>query len=160
VALRIKSHFPIYLILIGIFVGACSDSPLSPEEQLRNILREAEAHLEARDLSSAMAYVDPGYQDKSGRDFRALKAMLLGYFMRHKSIHILSKIDEIDLHTENEAGIVLFAGLAGNPQGQDVTLSQWRGDLLRLQLQFKRRDDEWLLQTAEWRRATPQDFAL
>jgi hypothetical protein len=107
-----------------------------------------------------MAYVDPGYEDRSGRDFRALRAMLLGYFMRHKSIHILSKIDEIVLHSEHEAGIVLFAGLAGAPQEQEMPLSQWRGDLLRLQLEFKRRDDDWLLQKAEWRRATPQDFAF
>jgi hypothetical protein len=160
VALRQQFHIPIYLILISIFVGGCSDTPLSPEEQLRNILGEAETHLEARDLSSVMAYVDSGYQDKSGRDIRALKAMMLGYFMRHKSIYILSKIDEIVVHSEHEAGIVLFAGLAGAPQEQEMPLSQWRGDLLRLQLQFKRRDDDWLLQTAEWRRVTPQDFAF
>lgn len=159
-ALQIKYIFPLCLTLIAVFAAGCSDSPLSPQEQLRNLLKEAETHLEARDLSSVMAYVDPGYQDKSGRDFRALQAMLLGYFMRHKSIHILSKIDEIALPAEDEAVIVLFTGLAGNPQAQDVTLSQWRGDLLRLQLQFKRRDDDWLLQTAQWRRATPQDFTL
>ncbi|MGD8911981.1 MAG: hypothetical protein PVI97_11575 [Candidatus Thiodiazotropha sp.] len=148
------------IILISLLLVACSDTPLSPQEQLRNILSEAEVSLEARQLTSVMAYVDPGYQDKSGRDFRALKAMLLGYFMRHKSIHILSKVDEIVLHTDNEAHVVLFAGLAGNPQEKDMPLSQWRGDLLRLQLQFSRSDDDWLLQTAEWRRASPQDFAF
>jgi hypothetical protein len=158
--LEIRITFRIGLILISLFLAACSDSPPSPQEQLRNILSEAETFLEARELSSVMAYVDPDYQDRNGRDFRALRAMLLGYFIRHKSIYILSKIDEIVLRNENEAHIVVFAGLAGNPQEKDLSLSQWRGDLLRLQLQFKRRDNDWLLQTAEWRRASPQDLAF
>ncbi|PVV20934.1 MAG: hypothetical protein B6D79_14240, partial [gamma proteobacterium symbiont of Ctena orbiculata] len=89
-----------FLLLFTLFVAGCSDRPLSPEEQLRNILSEAESYLEARDLSSAMEFVDPAYEDRSGRDFRALKAMLLSYFMRHKSIHIVSKIDQIDLRAE------------------------------------------------------------
>jgi hypothetical protein len=158
--IRINYRNVIILILslIGLFVTACSDTPLSPEQQLSNILNEAETYLEARELTSAMAYVDPGYQDNSGRDFRALKALLLGYLMRHKSIHIFSKVDTIVIHAENEAEVVLFAGLAATSQQQDVTPAQWRGDLLRLELQFKRRDDDWLLQTAQWRRATPLDF--
>ncbi|MEW8030494.1 MAG: hypothetical protein AB2792_19365 [Candidatus Thiodiazotropha sp.] len=155
-----KPGIGIFLILVGLLSSGCSDSPPSPEQQIRNILSEAEAYLEARDLSSAMTYVDPDYSDESGRDFRTLKRMLLGYFMRHKSIHIFSTIDRIDLHSENEAEVVLFAGLAGSPQVAEMTLSQWRGELLRLQLRFIRSDDDWLLRMAQWRRATPQDIAL
>ncbi|PVV05877.1 MAG: hypothetical protein B6D77_17495 [gamma proteobacterium symbiont of Ctena orbiculata] len=150
-----------FLLLFTLFVAGCSDRPLSPEEQLRNILSEAESYLEARDLSSAMEFVDPAYEDRSGRDFRALKAMLLSYFMRHKSIHIVSKIDQIDLRAENESEVVLFAGLAGSSQEAVMAPAQWRGDLLRLQLLFKRGDgDDWRLRMAEWRRATPQDFSF
>jgi hypothetical protein len=158
--IRIKFRSAIILLLISLIISACSDAPLSPEEQLSNILKEAETYLEARDLTSAMGFVDPDYQDKTGRDFRALKAMLLGYLMRHKSIHIFSKVDTIDIHTANEAEAVVFAGLAATPQERDLTPAQWRGDLLRLELRFKRRDDDWLLHTAQWRRAMPEDFAF
>lgn len=150
----------ILLVLVSFLSVGCSETPLGPEEQLRNIISEAETYLESRDLSSAMAFVDPAYRDESGRDFRELKATLLGYFMRHKSIHIISTIDQIDLRSENEAEVVLFAGLAGSQQETDMTLSQWRGELLRLQFLFTRSDDDWRLQMAQWRRATPQDFAL
>lgn len=160
-AISYLSRFSTFLLLITLLTAGCSDHPLSPEEQLRSILSEAETYLEARDLSSAMAFVDPAYKDKSGRDFRALKAMLLGYFMRHKSIHIISKIDYVDLQVEHEANVVVFAGLAGSPQEAEMALAHWRGDLLRFQLLFKRSDDDdWRLQMAEWRRATPQDFAF
>jgi hypothetical protein len=156
--IRIKYRNITILALISLLLIACTDTPLTAQEQLSNILSEAETYLEARELTSAMAHVDPDYQDNSGRDFRAIKALLLGYLMRHKSIHIFSKIDTIVVHTENEADVVLFAGLAATPQEQGVTPAQWRGDLLRLELQFKRTDDDWLLKTAQWRRATAQDF--
>ncbi|MES9971153.1 MAG: hypothetical protein ABW092_14050 [Candidatus Thiodiazotropha sp.] len=150
-----------FLLLIMLLVAGCSDDPLTPEEQLRSLLSEAESYLEERDLTSAMAFVDPAYGDKNGRDFRGLKAMLLGYFMRHKSIHIISKIDQIDLRSAHESEVVLFAGLAGSPQEAEMAPAQWRGDLLRLQLLFKRKDGgDWRLQMADWRRATPQDFAF
>jgi hypothetical protein len=87
--------------------------------------------------------------------------MLLGYFMRHKSVHILSKIDQVDLLSDHEAAVVLFAGLAGSPQEAEMTPPQWRGDLLRIELFFKLNDDnEWRLQMAEWRRAAAEDFSL
>jgi hypothetical protein len=160
VEISIQSRLAIILTLLGVFFTACSDAPLDPEEQLVNILNKAERYLETRELSSAMAYVDPGYQDKSGRDFRALRAMLFGYLMGHESIHIFTKINEIVLHNEDQANVVLFAGLAATAQSQDMTLSQWRGNLLRLEFRFKRSDDDWLLETAQWRRALPEDFSF
>ncbi|MEW8400339.1 MAG: hypothetical protein AB2717_06545 [Candidatus Thiodiazotropha sp.] len=148
-------------LLISLMYGGCSDRPPSVEEQLQQLLNQAETHLEARDLSSAMAFVDPAYSDGDGRDFRALRAMLVGYFLRHKSIHIISKVDQIELLPEGDAEVVVFAGLAGSPQQVEQGLSQWRGDLLRLKLLFVAQGDgEWRLRSAEWRRAAPQDFSL
>lgn len=149
----------ILLLLAGLFSGACSERPLSAEEQLRGLLSKAEADLEARDLDAAMASVAPTYEDSAGRDYRALRTLLFGYLLRHKSIHILSKIDQIELVSDTQARLVVFAGLAGSAQEAETVLSGWRGELLRLRLQFeKSREGEWYLHSAQWRRATPQDF--
>lgn len=159
--LSCRFRIGLLLLFVGLLHGACSDGPLTAEEQLRGLLDEAEKQLEARDLSSVMAHVDPAYSDSAGRDFRALKALLFGYLLRHKTIHILSRIDQIELMSEAEAQIVVFAGLAGSPQEAETVLSGWRADLLRLQLLFvKDRQGEWLLHSAQWRRAAPEDFAL
>ncbi len=161
--MTLSRYFRIGILLLapGLICGACSDTQLTAEEQLRNLLQEAEKQLEARDLNSAMVYVDPAYSDSAGRDYRALKALLFGYLLRHKSIHILSKIDHIELVSDGEAVLVVFAGLVGSPQEAEMALSTWRGDLLRLQLHFfNNSQGDWLLHRAEWRRATTQDFAL
>ncbi|MES9993624.1 MAG: hypothetical protein ABW098_16865 [Candidatus Thiodiazotropha sp.] len=155
------SRYHAALLFLTLLTAGCSEQPLSVEQQLQQLLSQAETHLESRDLSSAMGFVDSAYSDSEGRDFRALRTMLVGYFMRHKSIHILSKIDQIELLASGDAQVVVFAGLAASPQALERGLSQWRGDLLRLQLLFVQHNEgEWLLRTAQWRRARPEDFAL
>lgn len=153
---RAFSLFFILLLAHGIL--GCSDDPLSAEEQLRGTIREAESTIQARDLSATLEFVDADYRDNNGFDLRQLRAMLAGYFLRHKSIHILTTIDNIEVREDGYAQVLIYAGLAGSPQDRERSLSQWRGDLLRLELTFLQQDDDWLVSEADWRRATPQDF--
>ncbi|MCU7923683.1 MAG: hypothetical protein KZQ99_07520 [Candidatus Thiodiazotropha sp. (ex Dulcina madagascariensis)] len=146
--------------LILLLIWGCSDQPPTPEQQLRALIAEAETHLEARDLSAAMAFVDPAYRDSHGRDYRQLRAMLAGYFLRHGSIHILSRIKHIEIKTTGDAQVLVYAGLAGSPEEAAKPLSQWRGDLLRLQFHFVGDEGEWLLKEVAWRRVRPEDFIL
>ncbi|MEJ2621424.1 MAG: hypothetical protein P8163_14505 [Candidatus Thiodiazotropha sp.] len=146
------------VLLLAHTIWGCSDDPLSAEEQLRHTLREAETYIQARDLSSTLGFVHQDYRDNSGHDLPQLRAMLVGYFLRHKSIHILSKIERIEVDEGGRAQVLLYAGLAGSAEQREASLSQWRGDLLRLELTFQQQDGDWLLVQAEWRRATTQDF--
>jgi hypothetical protein len=146
----------ILLLVNGIY--GCSDDPVSADEQLRNTIREAESFIQARDLAATLEFVHPDYQDNQGFDIRKLRAMLAGYFLRHKSIHLLTSIDSIEVADTGRARVLLYAGMAGSPQERETSLSQWRGDLLRLDLSFLQQDDDWLLRRAEWRRASPQDL--
>ncbi|MCU7906422.1 MAG: hypothetical protein KZQ76_11395 [Candidatus Thiodiazotropha sp. (ex Epidulcina cf. delphinae)] len=146
--------------LMLLLISGCSDRTPTPEERLRALIAEAESHLEARDLSAAMAFVDPAYRDSRGRDIRQLRAMLAGYFLRHGSIHILSGIKHIEIKTASDAQVLIYAGLAGSPEETAKPLSEWRGDLLRLQLRFVSDDGEWRLKEVTWRRVRPEDFIL
>ncbi len=147
-----------FILLLSHGIGGCGGDPLSADEQLRSTIREAESYIQARDLSATLAFVHADYRDNNGFDLRQLRAMLAGYFLRHKSIHILTTIDHIELPESGRAQVLIYAGLAGSPQHRETSLSQWRGDLLRLDLTFLQQDDDWLLSEADWRRATPQDF--
>jgi hypothetical protein len=146
------------VLLLAQLIWGCSDGPLSADDQLRNTLREAESYIQARDLSSTLGFIHQEYRDNNGHDLPQLRAMLAGYFLRHKSIHILSKIDRIEVEEGGRAKVLLYAGLAGSAEEREASLSQWRGDLLRLNLTFLQQDDDWMLIEAEWRRATTQDF--
>lgn len=144
--------------LLVLFSWGCSNAPETADEQLRQTISEAESSIQAHDLSQAMSYVHPDYQDRHGLDLRQLRAMLAGYFLRHQSLYILSDIEKIEVMQEDEAKVLLFVGVAGSPQQSASSLGQWRGDLLRLDLRFIKQGDEWRVRQADWRRATPEDF--
>jgi ketosteroid isomerase-like protein len=143
-----------FLLLVG-----CSDEPQSPEVQLTQLIEAAEQAVEARDLSAVMDYVDQDYRDAGHRDRSQLRGLLAGYFMRHPSIYVVSKIDRIDLPSQGEAKVVIFAGLAASAKAAAGPLTGWRGNLLRLDLGFRfNSDGEWHLHSASWRPARREDF--
>jgi len=146
------------LTILVLLLG-CDTGPESPQERLEGLIAEAEAALEARDLSRVMEFVDPAYRDEGGRDQARLRGVLAGYFLRHPSIHILAKIDRLEIRTREEAFVLVYAGVAGSPREAEAPLSQWRGRLLRLELDFKLDEaGEWRLRRARWRSARREDF--
>ncbi|MCU7884329.1 MAG: hypothetical protein KZQ82_09025 [Candidatus Thiodiazotropha sp. (ex Lucinoma annulata)] len=149
------------LFLMSILLIGCSSEPLDPEQQLRTLITDGEAAIESRDLSAVLEMVDSRYLDKQQRDYHQLRALLAGYFLRHRSIHIISRIERIEIETGGVAQVTLYVGLAGSPQENAMPLSQWRGDLIRLQLHVVLSDDEaWLVSGADWRPAHPSDLVL
>ena len=149
------------LLLLLQAVSGCSGEPGAlPQEQLRAVLNAAEREIEAKDLSAVMERVDPDYRDGKGRDKRQLRALLAGYFFRHPSIFVISRIEQIELIQPDFARVTLFAGLAGSAQEAAGPLQGWRGNLLRLELEFRQADAaDWLLIKADWRPARREDFA-
>jgi hypothetical protein len=149
----------LFVLTVGL-IASCASESLSPEERLRATLEAGEREVEARELSAVMQRVDPGYRDDRQRDWRQIRALLAGYFFRHPSIYVISQIERIELLQPDRASVVLFAGLAGSAQEAAGPLRGWRGNLLRLDLEFKRQDEEtWLLVSADWRSVTRDDLS-
>jgi ketosteroid isomerase-like protein len=148
----------VLFVLSHLFVS-CSGNVETPEQQLKQLVEAAELAVEARDLSAAMAFVDPDYKDLHAREWPQIRGLLAGYLLRHPSIHILSKVDRIELIGETGAEMVLLAGLAGSTKEAETPFSQWRGRLIRLDLSFRRNQDgDWRLLKADWRPAQREDF--
>ncbi len=147
------------LLTVALLLSACAGEPPSAEAQLRALLEAGEAEVEARDLAALMERVDPAYRDSHQRDWRQLRALLAGYFFRHPAIYVLSRIDRIEIEQPDRARVVLIAGLAGSAQEAAGPLTGWRGNLLRLDLQFRQHDEGvWQLIQADWRSARREDF--
>jgi hypothetical protein len=139
--------------------SACGGEPASPEQELQIVLEAAELEVEARNLPALMQRVDPDYTDAGQRDWRQLRALLAGYFLRHPEIYVISQVERIDITQPGQAQVVLFAGLAGSAHEAAGPLSGLRGRLLRFDLSFRRVSaDDWLLQRAAWRRIRQEDL--
>jgi hypothetical protein len=150
---------PLITLTFLIILSACSETPEDPEMVLRGVIAEAEQTIEERDLFAAMAFVDQNYTDDRGNGWAQLRAQLAGYFLRHPSITIISKIDQVRLVDETQAELLLYAGLAGSATEASTPLAGWRGNLLRFELRFQlNEEDEWLLIHSAWRQARREDF--
>ncbi|MET0088837.1 MAG: hypothetical protein ABW068_02260 [Candidatus Thiodiazotropha sp.] len=140
------------LMLLGLCLSGCSGDPETPENRLRATLEAAEQALQQRDLGAVMGFVHPEYRSNDGQDYRLLRAQLMGYLLRHKSIHILYRIEHMEIRPETgDATVRLYAGVAGGAQQSIDSFDQWHGDLLYLELGFRDEASEgWLLTHARW----------
>ncbi|MEN8177461.1 MAG: hypothetical protein ABFS39_02460 [Pseudomonadota bacterium] len=148
-----------FCLLVLVLLAGCSRDPQeSPEEQIRALLDTAELAVESRSLSDSAELISSTYTDAAGRDHQAMKRLLMGYFLRNKSIHVLKQIREISLLSDAAARVVLYAGVAGNRPEIVDSLASWRGDLIRLEAELVLEGSDWHLSSASWRRASQGDL--
>ncbi|MEW7981215.1 MAG: hypothetical protein AB2813_15930 [Candidatus Sedimenticola endophacoides] len=87
-----------------------------------------------------------------------MKRLALGYFLRHKSIHLLTQIERIELLDEERARVVLFVAMAGSPLEGVEQLLNLRADLHRFELDLVLEQAQWRVARAHWQRARAADF--
>lgn len=145
------------ILLIGL--SACGEDAKSPEMQLREQIASAEAAAESRDLNALKDMVAEQYGDDRGLDKRTVLQLLRGYFLRHRTIYLLTRIQNIDLPYPNQAQATVFVAMAGQPIDTAQTLRLIRADLYRFDLVFEAKDQtHWQVTDAAWRRAKLDDF--
>ena len=70
----------------------------------------------ARSILKALEFVSDGYQDKRGRQKKDIQRLIAGYILRNKSIHLLTRVQNISLSEDKaQADVILYVGIAGVP---------------------------------------------
>lgn len=140
-------------------LAACSGEPDNPEQQIRDMIGAGEAAVEARSIMTSMGFVSSDYQDKHGRRKQEIKRLIAGYIMRNKSIHLLTRIQQVALNEDNtRADVVLYAGMAGVPLTDSDQLARIRADLYRFDLSVILEDGDWRVTSGSWHAARLTDF--
>ncbi|MEE8379243.1 MAG: hypothetical protein V3R49_02565 [Gammaproteobacteria bacterium] len=147
----------IFVILLLLVLSACSDKK-SPEYQIRQFVTSAVAAAESRETLAIRQLISEQYMDDGRRDRRALTTLAMGYFLRHKNIHLFTQISEVKFPTPNQANVKLYAAMAGRPVASAQALIDIRADLYQFDLMLARDGDDWLLQKLHWQRASIEDI--
>jgi len=148
--------FVTWLVFISLVLSACSDKK-SPEDQVRQFVAEAVTAAESREALSIRKLVSDTYKDDGRRDRRALTALAMGYFLRHKNIHLFTQIDEVKFSDPGKASLKLYVAMTGSPVKGAQALFDMRADLYQFDLMLAREGDDWLLQKLHWQRANIED---
>jgi hypothetical protein len=139
---------------------ACSGEPATPEERVRAWLRAGETAAENGRVRVLTEMISARYKDGEGRGRRGVVQLLAGYLHRHRSIHVLTRIERIAFPTQGRAKVVLYAAMAASPIEGAQSLTNMRADLHRFELDLADEEGEWKLRSAAWRPASTKDFML
>lgn len=145
------------LVWVALLIQSCSDNSASPEAEIRAYIQSGIEAAESRSSDALAGLMHDNYTDHKGYNKKQLVGLLRAYFFRHKNIHLLTKIDEIELLTENEAIVRLHVAMAGSVIADVDALSALRARIYRFELQLVKQG-EWMLMQALWGPAGIGDF--
>ena len=153
-----KTSFHVFcLVWSVILLQACSETAESPEDAIRVFIEAGVEAAESRSLDAMSDLLHANYLDQKGYNKQRLGGLLRAYFFRHKDIYLFTKIEEINLYTENEAIVRLHVAMAGSVISDVDAISSLRAQIYQFELQLIKEDD-WLLHHASWRPASIIDL--
>lgn len=142
---------------IVLLSAGCSEEPDSPEAEIRRYIERGVEAAEARSLGDLSDMVHDQYRDQKGYTKKKLGGVLRLYFLRHKNIHLFTRIDEITLYGDSEADVSLHVAMAGSVISDIDAVARLAARLYRFELHLIKEDD-WLLRDANWSNASLSDL--
>jgi hypothetical protein len=137
-----------------ILLAGCGDAN-SPEQQVRDVIGKMELAAEARDVGDLMEHLSEDYRDPNGLGAQEAARYARGYFIANQSIHLLTRVEEIEFPTAGEARAKVLVGMVGRDAdalGESFDLANLAADLYEFKIALRREDDEWKVSFAEWSR--------
>jgi hypothetical protein len=146
----------VFLLCLLVLLVACGGPADSPEERIRSFIAAGEEAAESRSLEYFSESLAEQYSDDHGLTRKEMLRKLAGYFFRNQSIHVVSRVADINLLTDEHAEVVIYVGMAGSPDVGFDQLKQLRADLYRVELELVLAD-QIQVSRASWRRSTPAE---
>jgi len=127
------------LIAAACLFAACGSRP-APEDEIRALIESAETAAEARDAGALRELIADDYRDAEGRGADDMRRYLHGYLIAHQSIHLMTRIDAIEIEGPEVARAQVTVGMLGRESASDWDLA---ADVQRIDLRLAREDGEW-----------------
>lgn len=127
-------------MLCVVCAAGCGGGADDPEAELRAWVAAAEEEAEARDRRALLNRIADSYIDGRGNNRDSVDKLFRYYFLRQKSVLLLSNIETIEVFGGTAAEIALTVGMAGSSGGMNLSADAWR-----FELELEKRDGDWLL---------------
>lgn len=142
----------------GLVAGCGTSDPQDPEGQIKSVIAMAEEAAQQRDIGTLKDFVADGYKDKRGYEKRSVVRLVQGYLLRHRNIHLLSKITDLEIIEPARASTSLLVAMAGRRIESAEQLWDLRADVFQFDLGWIQSDGKWQVANATWRRVRTDDF--
>lgn len=139
-------------------LAACGESA-PPEERVRAFIAETETLVESRQFTELVDCIAGDYLDERGNDKLKAVAMLRGFYLRYRSVHLLTRIDTIRLPSPEHAVVTVYVAMAQRPFGEDKIMLP-DTDIFRVELELVADGDSYEILQTRWQRASAADIVF
>lgn len=129
------------LLACLILLGGCTSSD-SPETQVRRTIDAMEQAAEARDVGDLMEHVGDDFRDSYGQSRDQLRRYLHGYFIANQSVHLLVRVDEIEVPAPDEALVRMTVGMVGR-EADAANAWNLAADVQDFEITMRKDGDDW-----------------
>jgi hypothetical protein len=137
--------------MLAASLAGCSPSP-SPEDEIREVVADAERAAEARDAFALRALVADDYRDGRGQGAEDIRRYVHGYLLAHQSVHLLVKVEQIDLPATNLARLRATVAMVGR-EAEAASAWDLAADVYEFDVTLAREAGDWRVTKADWRPA-------
>jgi hypothetical protein len=137
-----------FLLIALVTLTACGDAD-SPEQQVRQVIGEMEAAVEARDVGEFVEHFSSEYRDAHGMTSDEAARHARGYFIANQSIHLLTRVEQIEFPVADEARARVLVGMVGRDAD---AAGNWNlaADLYEFRLSLRQEGGDWKVSFADW----------
>lgn len=133
--------------LCCLFVAGCGGEPAgTPEDAVRAWVDQGVELAKEKNRRGLVQMISPAYTDGRGNDRDAIEDMFRFYFLRAGDIALLTRIEDLVVHGDSAAELLLTVGMAGRSDG----VLGFSADAYRFEMELEREGDDWLLIGARW----------
>jgi hypothetical protein len=145
-------------VSLAVSLVACRTAPSSPEDDIRALISEMERAAEDKDIARLKEAISDRYSDPEGRNKNILKGFLARYLLQHRSVHLLVRVDFVNVKDPAAAAARLLVAMAGRDIEDVGILPTLRADLYLVDVELAREGDGWRVTSAAWEQASLEDF--
>lgn len=141
----LPGRFTAAAIVAGLLSG-CGGPAVGPEDAVRAWVRQGHEAAEDKDRGALVDMISPAYADVRGNGRDDIENLMRFYFLRQNKVAFITRIDELTIHGDSAAELILQVGMAGT---NDNALG-FSADAYRFEMELEQVGDEWLLISARW----------
>ncbi|MDH3350295.1 MAG: hypothetical protein OEM51_02005 [Gammaproteobacteria bacterium] len=132
--------------LLSVWLCGCGGPAEGPEEAIRSWVKQGRELAEAKDRRALVGMISPNYTDARGNNRDDIEDKFRIYFLRQNKVALITRIEELNIHADSAADLVLSVAMAGTNDG---TLG-FSADAYRFEMEFELEGGKWLLTSARW----------
>lgn len=126
-----------------------------PEARVRAFIAETETLAEDRQFTELVDRIAGDYLDARGNDKLKAAAILRGFYLRNKSVHLLTRVESIEVLSPEHAIATIYVAMG--QRGEEALPD---ADIFRVELELIADGDSYEILQSGWERANAADIVF